>query len=143
MTAPVSYSPVHAVQVGIYRRLTGDPVLMGMVVGVYDQVPEDKPKPYVRIGDHLSIPDNAHGRYGREITSTIHVWTEALGNMQGQSIAARINELLDHRPYELSELVDGSRIVSIRNEFDQALTDSDPKVRHHVLRFRIITEQEE
>jgi hypothetical protein len=31
--------------------------------------------------------------------------------------------------------------VSIRNEFDQALTDPDPEIRHHVLRFRVITAQ--
>lgn len=141
MTAPVSYSPVHAVQVGIYRRLTGDPVLMGMVVGVYDQVPEGTAYPYVRIGDHLSIPDNDHGGFGREITVTVHVWTRARGNAQGQQIADRIIELLDHQDRSLP--VSGHRVVSVRCEFDQALTDPNPELRHHVIRFRIVTQQEE
>jgi len=141
VTAPVSRSPIHPVQVAIYRRLTSDTTLAGMVVGVYDQVPEDKTKPYVRIGDHLSVPDNDLSSFGREITVTIHVWTEARGNAQGQAIAARIVELLDHQEQRLD--VDGHRIVAIRHEFDQALTDPDPRVRHHVIRFRIVTAQEQ
>ena len=140
----ISSSPVHPVQVGIYDLLSGDATLTALgVEGVYDQVPESAPMDYIRIGDHLSIPDNAHGRFGREITSTIHVWTRARGNASGQAIAARIIELLDHQHGDLSALVDGHRIVSIRLEFDQALTDPNPEIRHHVLRFRIITDQEE
>lgn len=140
MTSPVSTSPVHAVQTAIYQRLKGDATLAGMVTGVYDYVPEGTSYPYVRIGDHLSIPDNTHDTYGREITATIHVWTRARGNAQGQAIAARIWELLDHRAGDVE--VAGHRVVSIRQEFDQVLPDPDPEVRHHILRFRIQTEQE-
>lgn len=137
----ISQSPIHPVQVALYERLTGDPTLMGMVTGVFDQVPEDQDKPYVRLGEHLSIPDNDHSGFGREITETLHVWTRERGNAAGQAIAARVIALLDHRPDDL--VVDGHRVVSIRHEFDQALTDPDPEVRHHVIRFRIITDQEE
>ena len=141
MTAPISRSPIGPVQVAIYQRLTGDSALMALVSGVYDQVPENKAKPYVRIGDHLSTPDNDLTSYGREITVTIHVWTQARGNTSGQAIAARIGQLLDHQERQL--LVEGHQVVSIRQEFDQALPDPDPQVRHHVLRFRITTAQEE
>ena len=143
MTTPISRSPVHPVQVAIYQRLTGDAALAGLVTGVYDEVPEGTAYPYVRIGDHLSIDDNAHGQYGREIPSTIHIWTQARGNAQGQDIANRIVELLDHQHRALSALLAGHRVVSIRCEFDQALKDPNPELRHHVLRFRIITSQEE
>jgi len=134
-------SPIHLVQTAIYQRLKADPVLAGMVTGVYDYVPEGTAYPYVRIGDHLSTPDNTHDTYGREITTTIHVWTRSRGNAQGQAIAARIGELLDHRPRDLA--VAGHRVVSIRQEFDQVLPDPDPEVRHHILRFRIQTVQTE
>ena len=134
-------SPIHPVQTAIYQRLKADPVLAGMVTGVYDYVPEGTAYPYVRIGDHLSIPDNTHDTYGREITTTIHIWTRSRGNAQGQAIAARIGELLDHRPRDLA--VAGHRVVSIRQEFDQVLPDPDPEVRHHILRFRIQTVQTE
>lgn len=134
-------SPIHPVQTAIYQRLKNDATLAGMVTGVYDYVPEGTAYPYVRIGDHLSIPDNTHDTYGREITTTIHIWTRSRGNAQGQAIAARIGELLDHRPRDLA--VAGHKVVSIRQEFDQVLPDPDPEVRHHILRFRIQTEQEQ
>lgn len=143
MTAPVSRSPLNPLQKALYQRLTGDTPLMGMLTGgVHDQVPENKVKPYLRLGDHLSIPDNDLSSFGREVTETLHIWTEARGNLSGQDIAARIVELLDHQHRALSALLAGHRVVSIRCEFDQALPDPDPQVRHHVLRFRIITSQE-
>lgn len=142
MTEPVSRSPVHPVQVALYERLTRDAELMSLVTGVYDQVPEGVARPYVRIGDHVSTADNDLTSYGRQILSTVHVWTEARGNAPGQQIANRIVELLDHQAAALSELVDGHRVVSIRHEYDQALPDPNPQIRHHVIRFRITTAQE-
>ncbi|MEV2236702.1 DUF3168 domain-containing protein [Micromonospora sp. NPDC049891] len=139
MTAPVSRSPIHPVQKAIYQRLTADTILMAALTGgVHDQVPEDKVHPYLRIGDHLSVPDNDHGGFGREITVTLHVWTRSRGNTQGQTIAGRLIELLDHQHLP----VEGHNVVSVRHEFDQALTDPNPEIRHHVVRFRIVTSQQ-
>lgn len=143
MTAPVSRSPINPLQVAIYERLTGDATLSALVDGVYDQVPEELPRDYVRIGDHLSTPDNDLTSFGREVTETLHIWTRRRGNKLGQDIAARVVELLDHQHRALSVLLEGHRVVSIRCEFDQALPDPNPEIRHHVLRFRITTEQEE
>lgn len=95
--------------------------------------------PYVRVGDHLSIPDNDLTSFGRNVTETLHIWTRARSNASGQDIAARIIEILDHQPEAL--IIPGHRVVSIRSEFDQALTDPDPEIRHHVVRFRVITAQ--
>jgi hypothetical protein len=133
-----SVSPIHPLQIALYDRLTGDAELAALVSGVFDRVPETKPLDYVHIGEWLSTPDNSHGSFGRQAVATLHVWTRAEGNAKGQAIAARIVALLDHQPLE----VDGHRVVSIRCEFDQALRDPDPQVRHHVLRFRITTSQE-
>lgn len=146
MTAPISKSPLNPLQRAIIARLRGDTVpavglvaLLGSPTKIVDQPPEGDAKPYVRIGEHLSTPDNDLTSYGREVTETIHVWTKARGNLTGQDIAARIIELLDHQPASLA--VAGHRVVSIRSEFDQALTDPDPEIRHHVLRFRVVTAQ--
>lgn len=133
-----SASPLNPLQIALYERLTGDAELMGLVTGVFDHAPEGQAQPYVTIGETLSTPDNAHGVFGRQVVATVHVWTRARGNAPGQAIAARIVALLDHRPLS----VVGHRVVSVRCEFDQALRDPDPEIRHHVLRFRITTTQE-
>lgn len=133
----VSESPVLELQQAVYELLSESPTLAG--VGVYDEPPEDAQSPYIRIGDVLSTPDNVHGSFGRQVAFTIQIWTRARSNLPGQKIAEKVGRLLDHQVDALA--MSGHRVVSIRNEFDQALRDPDPGVRRHVLRFRIRTEQ--
>lgn len=145
--------PTNAVQQVIVARLRADATLTGMLASVKGSSPaipavvdgplEGQAYPYVAVGDHLSIPDNDLTSYGREITETLHVWTRARSNAPGQNIANRIAALLDHQTAALSTALApfGHRCVRIDLEFDQALRDPDPEIRHHVLRFRIITDQ--
>ena len=143
----ISRNPEDDIQQAEWEVLTGDPELTALVTGVWDEVPEDAARPYVRIGDRLSIPDNDHGGFGREITETVHVWTEGRGNREGQRIVARVVALLDHQPAALNQRLatmdSPHRVISVRHEFGQQLRDPDPTVRHAVARFRIITTQEE
>lgn len=132
-------SPLVELQTAIFDLLSNDAGLIG--VGVYDEPPEDAAMPYVRIGETLSIPSNEHDTFGREVVCSLHVWTEARSNLPGQTIANRIGELLDHQVAALT--MPGHDIGVIRLEFDQALRDPRPGIRHHVLRFRINTQQQE
>jgi hypothetical protein len=146
MTAPVSANPGWAVQVAIVAVLKARSDLTALLAGkqaIYDGPPETATYPYVAVGDHLSIDDNTHGQFGREVTETIHVWTKTRTNSQGQKIADIVTAALDHQVASLSAALagNGHRCVSIRQEYDQALRDPDPQIRHHVLRFRIETQQ--
>jgi hypothetical protein len=152
VTSPTR-NPATPIQRAILTRLRADTTLATLlaaaegispaVPAVVDQPSERQAKPYVRVGDHLSIPDNDHTSKGREVTETIHVWTQARSNAPGQAIADAITASLDHQVAALSALLaaDGHKCVTIRQEFDQALEDPDPQIRHHVLRFRIQTQQ--
>ncbi|GGK89166.1 DUF3168 domain-containing protein [Mangrovihabitans endophyticus] len=142
MAQTTARNPVNAVQKAIVTTLRADGALSGMLPGgVHDEPPERITGDYLRLGDHLSTPDNTMTTFGRQITTTLHVWTKSEGNKRGQDIANRVIELLDHKPAALD--VDGHKIVIIRCEFDQALRDPNPLWRHHVIRFRINTEQED
>jgi len=138
----LSESPVNPLQKALYARLNGDATLTTLMgpSSVHDQPPEGDPYPYIRLGDHLDIPDNDLTSFGREVTETLHVWTRERSNGPGQAIAARVVELLDHQPDAL--VVAGHQVVAIRWEFGQALTDPNPEIRHHVLRFRVVLAQE-
>lgn len=149
----ISSSPLNPLQAAIVARLRADATLAALlpkvkgvtplVPAIVDRVPEGQPMPYVRIGDHLSTPDNTHTSFGRRVTETLHVWTRERSMGPGQAIANRVGELLDHQTAALSALLApaGHRCVSIRLSFDQALDDPDPEIRHHVLRFTIETTQ--
>lgn len=147
------HSPITAIQRAIVATLRADATLAGLLApikgmtpatpAVVDQPPEGQAKPYIRVGDQLSIPDHDHTSAGREVTVTLHVWTKERSSKPGQTIADRVTELLDHKVAEFSAALTplGHKCISIRQEFDQALEDPDPEIRHHVLRFRIQTQQ--
>lgn len=146
MTQPASKSPLNPVQAAFLAILGGDTTMTALLGGagrILDDVVEGQPYPYVVLGDHLSIPDGSHSGFGRQVTETLHVWTQKKGNKSGQDILARIDALLNNKPARMTEALTplGHRCVTIRNEFDQALRDPDPKLRHHVVRFRVITAQ--
>lgn len=130
-------TPMLDIQQAIYTTLTGDPTLMALISGVYDEPPEDASYPYVRIGEALESPDNRHGGFGRQTVVTLHTWTRYRGNAQGGEISDRLVQLLDHQ----SLAVDGQHTVEVAYEFGQALRDPEPGIRHHVTRFRVTTEQ--
>ncbi len=132
--------PLMAVQAALVVTLRADSTLTALLPGgVRDEVPESEERDYLVLGDHLSLPDNDHTSFGREITQTLHIYTKARGTKRGGIIAARVNLLLDHQHDALQ--VAGHRVVIIRNEFEQALRDPDPEWRQTLMRFRIHTQQ--
>jgi hypothetical protein len=149
----VNVSPVFAVQRAIVAILRDDATmatLLASVKGVPTAVPavvdgpaEGQAYPYVAVGEQLSIPDNDMTSFGREVTATLHVWTKTRSMATGQAIADRITALLDHQVATVdARLIPlGHRCVRVEQEFDQALKDPDPEIRHHILRFRFVTQQ--
>lgn len=140
MPAGVVDDPLNAVQKAFFDAASADTILMGLLPGgLYDEPPESEVRDYLVLGDHLSLPDNTHDKFGREITQTFHIWTRSRGTKRGGAIAARWNALFDHQKQALT--VPGHKIVIVRNEFQQALRDPDPQWRQTLIRYRINTEQ--
>jgi hypothetical protein len=131
------YSSLGPVQAAIYTALTADAALTA-VATIWDEVPEGTAMPYVQIGEAIETPDDWHGGIGRQTVATLHVWSRARGFAQVVQIMDRVVALLDHRPLT----VPGRHFVASRFEFAQTLRDTDPGIRHGVVRFRILTEQE-
>ncbi|MFJ4907724.1 DUF3168 domain-containing protein [Streptomyces sp. NPDC093249] len=131
-------TPMLPIQTAVYATLTADALFLAQA-SLYDYVPEAAVYPFVTIGEAIETPDNTVAGLGRQTVITLHVWTRARGHTPGLRIAARITELLDHRPLSVA----GFRHIATRFEFSQTLTDPEPPgdIRHVVLRFRIVTEQ--
>lgn len=137
MTVP--YRSLTPVQAAVYVRLTSDTLLMSMVEGVFDSVPEGTPYPYVKFGSWIETPDNAHGRFGRRALMTLDVWSAYDGYGEVNTIMGRLDELLDQQPLSIV----GCRHVSTAFEFAQSLEDPDrPQLRHGSVRYRITTSKE-
>lgn len=130
-------TPLLAIQEAMYAQMTEDEVLMDLLTGVFDEVPEGQAKPYVVIGEALETPRNTHDGFGRESVVTLHIWSVHRGFAEALGIEAQLVALFDHQPLD----TDGQHTVSVRYEFSQTLRDPEPGLRHIVLRFRISTEQ--
>jgi hypothetical protein len=132
-----NHSALLPVQGAIYDTLTSDVELMGLA-GVYDNVPENVAYPYVVIGEGVETPSNNHGDFGSRVSATLHVFSEYRGYAQANAIVNRLMTLLDHN-YGI--VISGRNLVAIRHE-QTVLTsnnDSDPDVRHAVVRFTFET----
>lgn len=140
MSAP--YAAFTPVQAAVFAKLMGSASLVSLLGGphVYDgDAPEGSPLPYVLVGESIETPDNAHGAFGRQTVTTLHVWSSYHGFAEANAVAYVLQELLDEQPLTVT----GARHVSTRFEFGQTLKDPDaPALRHVAVRFRITTSKE-
>jgi len=118
-------------QSAIYSALTG----AGLTV--YDAVPENAGFPYVTIGYSQESPDDTHTSRGRQIISTIHVWSRYPGAKEIKDMAATIISTLDRASFTLANW------RHVYTLFDSAtyLQDPDGITRHAVVEFRSLLQQ--
>lgn len=88
-------SAIGPIQASIYAWLAADATFMGLIKGVFDQVPESKDFPYVEFEDFKEVPDNVLGDQGRQITVTLLSWSQALGFLELENIMEELWRLLD------------------------------------------------
>lgn len=135
----MSGSPQWALQQAIYTRLSGDATLTSTLgAQVYDHVPEGAAFPYVTIGEVTEGPNDTMGKTGRDITITLHHWSQAKGMKQVHQLHNRVDELLDR----WAPTVAGWETVEMLLEFYDTLRDPDGVTRHGVSRYRVYVHQE-
>lgn len=128
-------------QQAVYGRLTGDPTLMALVTGVFDEVDVSSlTTPYIVIADVHEVPSEAHDRSGVDASVVINIWSRYRGYFEAAQINKRVSYLL-HRP-AIPLLVPGFRNVSIFNEMHQFMRDPDPDLRRCMTRYRSWLEAE-
>ncbi|MEJ0009859.1 MAG: DUF3168 domain-containing protein [Alphaproteobacteria bacterium] len=84
---------LNELQQALYAKLSGDGVLMGMISGLYDVVPQETALPYVILGDGATQGEASDADVSR-CTLSLDVWTDAGGRKQALTILDRIYGLL-------------------------------------------------
>ncbi len=118
-------------QKAIFQRLSSDSTLSGMVTGVFDQVPENQPYPYVVIGEPNELPFDTKNTFGEEISLVIHVWSKYPGKKEAYNILGACQQALAKKL-----TVDGFRLLKVDRAGKQVFDDIDPVIKHGVLRMR-------
>ena len=85
-------SPALALQKALVAVMRSGPVQAAAVTAfkVYDKPPADAPTPYVTIGYVQTLGDLAQGYNGSELVAELHVWSQAGGWEEPETIAAAI-----------------------------------------------------
>lgn len=91
-------------QKAVYTLLVADATLVALLAkdvrgagtgpGIFDEVPENQPYPYIEIGEFTSREFRTLTRSGEELTMTNHIWSQAPGNKQALEILKEMNRLL-------------------------------------------------
>ena len=138
MSTPTPGLAALPVQKAVRDALLADAVLMGLLKGVFDFVPEKQPYPYIETGHAVETPDNAHDRHASSTLVTLHIWSQERGFAQALTIAARVIQALDHTPLAIA----GHTHCWTRFETMTTLKDPEPPgdIRHVAMDFRIGTE---
>lgn len=129
-------SSLWPIQQAIYSTLTGDAILVGMITGVFDHVPENQPFPYVTMGEGTEVPFRTFGRNGSETTLTMHIWSQYEGFKEALDILSRMNDLLDDQPLAVA----GYSTVLLLFEHADTMLDSDGITRHVPVRYRMVVQ---
>lgn len=87
-------SPGAPVQAAVYARLSGDATLTALC-DVYDIPPDRAELDYLTIGEQTESPNDTMGKTGRDVTITIHSWTQGRTKLSNQNILNRVDALLD------------------------------------------------
>jgi hypothetical protein len=123
-------------QTSVYARLASHTPLTSKISGIYDEVSEGTPYPYVTIGNPTVNDWGSHTTEGEDITLTLHVWSDYNGKKEVYEI---FNLMLESLSTPLS-LGSGFSMEFQRREFMEVLEDNVTNARHGVmrLRFRIL-----
>ena len=118
---------------GVYDALIGAAPLMALVTGVYDHVPQETAKPFVKY-DISSREWGADDIDGAEATITVHTWTGG----RGTKLLKQIQDATKNALHNAAVSVTGSNVVVCYWESHTSALEPDGITRHGVSIFKMI-----
>lgn len=122
--------PSGAVQKSIYALLKAAITDQGGPE-ILDTPPTGTPRPYINIGEGVSVPNNTKDIAGRRVTLTIHAWSEAPGYKELKEITAKIENAVTGGPLTPTG-TDAQKFyfLNIETERSQHFTDENGRTKH-------------
>lgn len=134
----MSGSSLNSIQTAIYNTLTSDSTLMSKITGVFDNVPDNQPYPYITIGEANSTSFRTFSRFGEEVFISLHIWSQYAGFKEANDILNDMNRLLADQMLTTTAW----DTIACFYDFSETLRDPDGLTRHVVVRYRILTQQQ-
>lgn len=135
-------------QKAIVGALKANTALMALVSGVFDEVPQDTPLPYVVVGKVTETDAPSFGEDGHELFPEITTWTEdgtdrtgnsgASGFKQGLAIADLVKSTLFADGFTVTGL--GVCVIRMQDLVTEKYDDPPPTLRSVTQTFVILIE---
>ena len=122
-------------QKAVYDRLVTDPVLSGLITGVYDHVPQSARYPYISLGGSNVTDWSTKTFKGQDHRFELHIWSSKPGHKEIKLLQEAVKNALD----DVELVLDGHDLVLLRFEFGQLLFEQSGPLYHAVNRFRALT----
>ncbi len=84
----------HKLQEALYAHLKDDSVLMGLLAGIYDEVPTGSALPYLTFGETRADGMALKDRDCSQIAFDIMVWSEDHGQMEVKELMAEVDRAM-------------------------------------------------
>ncbi|CAL9301262.1 MULTISPECIES: DUF3168 domain-containing protein [Streptomyces] len=120
-------------QVAVVQKARAHAPLTALVTGVFDEVPENQPHPYITVGSITENVADAHNQRGLDASVVLHIWSRYRGYKQAAEILSALDAALDRQPLT----VVGFKDVSIAHQQHTELRDPDPEIRHINVSYRV------
>lgn len=101
---------------------------------VYDDAPDGATFPYITLGEFTENRLDTFGRKGKNITATLHIWSQYHGTKEATDTLALMDAALD----QVALTVTGWNLIDISREFAETFKDPDGETRHLVARYRVM-----
>ncbi len=135
----MSGAVLQAVQQALYSKLTGDSLLMDLVNGIYDAVPQQAVLPYIVIGDGSADLIPQPQTPTNQCQMTLNVWTNGNGRKLALSILNRLNALLHHGSLNFT----GFTLLSMSCSRAETHVDVDQQRIYGVLELSIVVREDD
>jgi Protein of unknown function (DUF3168) len=126
--------PALAVQGAYVARLKAQ--VAAVSSRVYERAPQNVTFPFLQIGDIQTVEDGAECLDATEVTVTLHIWSRAVGSVEGRTLAAACRTALHEWLPDLS--ASGFRCVEHMHRTSRVMADPDGITSHGVLTFRLL-----
>ncbi|MCZ9352988.1 DUF3168 domain-containing protein [Streptomyces mutabilis] len=120
-------------QLAIVQKARAHAPLTALVTGVFDEVPEAQPHPYITVGSITENVSDAHNQRGLDASVVLHIWSKYRGYKQAAEILSALDAALDRQPLAVT----GFKDVSIAHQQHTELRDPDPEIRHINVSYRV------
>lgn len=122
-------------QKAVFAQLKNDPVLSGVITGVYDHVPQSATYPYITLGGSSVMDWSSKTFKGQDHRFELHIWSAKPGHREIKELQEAVKAALD----DVDLVIDGHDLVVLRFEFAQMLFEASGPLHHSINRFRALT----